>query len=193
MPSIRIPDMGPSQLGLIIQRVKETVATVRYRRLKDELLQAVNPEINTDREVLVSRLEQFGFRREIVEGLTDVDRRIMAAGTALDFKACVDLLRTIFEEIIEDGAKKAAHVKRVTLPTGQLGPFQPWKDLLVRTDVLTREEGEVFQKMYNYLSVVGTHTLGSHVEHARVAKNVVIELSLLVVGRVQAVCLPTSR
>ena len=47
-------------------------------------------------------------------------------------------------------------------------------------------ETALSQKLYNYVSNTGTHTLGSEREQARVVKNMVIELSLLVVGRVQA-------
>ncbi len=64
--------------------------------------------------------------------------------------------------------------------------FAPWRVLLVKTDVLTADEGELFQKLYGYLSDVGTHRLGSAPEHVRLTKNVVIEVCLLLVGRVQA-------
>jgi len=86
----------------------------------------------------------------------------------------------------EDAAKVAASMTRTTLPSGKLKDFQPWKELLVNAKVLTPEEADIFQKLYNYFSNVGTHRLGSQEEHVRVAKNTVIEWGLLLVGRVQA-------
>jgi hypothetical protein len=180
---IHIP---PESLVNILSEVGERITRIRYERLRGHLLQGANPEINTDREVLISRMEEMGFRGEIVTALDELDRKIMAADKPLDFKACVDLARTIYEEITEDGAKQAATVTGDPLPTGQRLSFAPWKELLVKTKVLTPEEGELYQKLYGYLSNVSTHRLGSAQEHVRIAKNTVIEWGLLLVGRVQA-------
>jgi len=99
----------------------------------------------------------------------------------------MDLIRTIFEEIVEDAAKESASVTRTAVPSGsRVKDFQPWKDLLATTGVLTPEEADLCQKLYNYFSNVGTHRLGSHHEHVRVAKNTVIEWGLLILGRIQA-------
>lgn len=51
---------------------------------------------------------------------------------------------------------------------------------------MSEKEGEVLQKLYNYVSVAGVHQLGSAPEQVRVAKNTLVEWGLLVVGRVQA-------
>ncbi len=177
----------PSQMLELLRTVGKTIQSIRYERLKGQLLQGVNPEINTDREVLISRMHQLGFRGEILGALTEVDRKVLAASTPLDFKGCVGDLRTLFEEIVEDAAKRAANLTNTTPPSGPLkSDFKPWKDLLVRTKVLTEEEADLFQKLYNYLSNVGTHRLGSGQEHVRIAKNTVIEFGLLLVGRVQS-------
>lgn len=164
--------------------VRRTVERVRYLRLRQELIEAVNPEINTDRQTLVSRLEELGFRRDIVEALQELDRKLYGAGRALDFKGVMDLARTIFEEIVEDAAKKTAQLMKRSPPPGGK-PFQPWKQFLTDAGLITADEGELLQKLYNYLSNAGAHKLGSAPEQARVTKNMVIELGLLVVGRVE--------
>jgi hypothetical protein len=179
-------EINATYVSAILKRVGDTIARIRYDRLKDQLLQGVNPEINTDREALVSRMETLGFRREIVEALDELDRKLFAAGKPLDFKGCMDLVRTIFEEIVEDAAKQSAALTGTKEPSGRLRDFQPWKDLLITTSVLTSEEADLFQKLYNYLSNVGSHRLGSGLEHVRIAKNTTIEWGLLLVGRVQA-------
>jgi hypothetical protein len=180
----------PESLVDILNGVGENIIRIRYERLRGHLLQGANPEINTDREVLISRMEQMSFRKDIVTAFDELDRKILAAGKPLDFKACVDLARTIYEEITEDAAKRAATVTGDPLPTGQRLSFAPWKDLLVKAKVLTQEEGELYQKLYSHLSNVSTHRLGSAQEHVRIAKNTVIEWDLLLVGRVQALALP---
>ena len=107
--------------------------------------------------------------------LRDLEPKLLAARTALDLKGCIDVIRTIFEEIVEDAAKTAATLTQQTLPTGKLKDFQPWKGFLITANVLTAEEADLFQKLYNYMSNVATHRLGSQREHVRIAKNTVIE------------------
>jgi len=165
--------------------VEKNIQSVRYQRLKKELLEGVNPEINTDKQILVSRMEELGFRRSILAALEELERKVHGAGKPLDFKVCMDLVRTIFEEIVEDAAKKAASAKNRPSPPPGSKDFQPWNQLLVNVGAVTEKEGEVLQKLYNYLSTAGTHQLESAPEQLRVAKNTIIEWSLLVVGRVQ--------
>ena len=181
-----VPLKSESPINWHLLRVKRQVERVRYLRLAKELSEGQNPEINTDKQELVSRLEALGFRKEIVEALAEFDKQFYSAGKPLDFKGCMDLLRTIYEEIIEDSAKTIATKRGKATPQYEK-PFQPWCQYLVDETTITKEEGELAQKLYNYLSNAATHTLGSEPEQARVTKNFVIELGLLIVGRVQAI------
>lgn len=74
-----------------LTRLKSRIDRVRYLRLKKELFEGQNPEINTDKQALVSRLEAVGFRKDIVAALQSFDVKLYAAGTPLDFKGCMDL------------------------------------------------------------------------------------------------------
>jgi hypothetical protein len=175
------------QLGRELELVQQTFDRVLYLRLQAELMEGANPEINTDQQVLVSRMEELGFRRDIVGSLQDLDRKIHEAGKPVDFKGCMDLARTIFEEIAEDSGRKAATLVGYTLtPKDVKSNFGPWKEVLVKTGAITGGEGVLLQTLYDYVSTAGTHRLGSKPEQVRVTRNMIIELGLLVVGRVQA-------
>ncbi|MCI0409286.1 MAG: hypothetical protein L0191_12135 [Acidobacteria bacterium] len=165
--------------------VRKTIEKVRYLRLKRELSEGVNPEINTDKQTLISRMEELGFRKAIVEALQELDRKLYAAGKPLDFKEAMDLTRTVLEEVVEDAAREVAAVTNQVLPPPGGSDFQPWKQLLMNAGVLTADEGELFQKLYNYLSNAGAHRLGSAPEQARISRNMVIESGLLLVERVR--------
>jgi len=179
-----IPEPDPA-LFVELHAFKETVARLRYLRLRDQLLAGENPEVNTDREVLVSRMEALGFPGEVVAVLREVERKLNAAGAPIVFKECLDLLRSVFEHIVVQSAIAVAAMKGDTPPTG--GPFQPHKQFLRNSGVLASDnEADLFQKFYNYLSMQGAHALGSAPEQARVAKNMTVELSLMLVGRIQS-------
>jgi len=152
---------------------------------KKELSEGQNPEINTDKQELISRLEALGFRKEIVNALAEFDKQLYSAGKPLEFKVCMDLLRTIYEETIEDAAKAVATKRAKPLPSA--GAFHPWCQYLENESVITSDEGALAQKLYNYLSNAGAHILGSAPEQVRLSRNFVVELSLMVVGRVQSV------
>ncbi len=185
-PVDRPPSPVPPPAGMT--RTASLVQRLRYERLRDQLLEGDNPEINADREELVTRMQKLGFRKEISDALYEIDRRVGAATTPLEFKGCMDLARTVFEEIVEDAAKAAARVSTRPLPTQgpKLGNFQPWYQYLEGLGVLTRDEAALAQTLYNYLSNAGSHRLGSAPEQVRVSKNMVIEFGLMMVGRVQA-------
>jgi hypothetical protein len=166
-----------------LARLKSRIARVRYLRLKKELFEGQNPEINTDKQALVSRLEALGFRPRIATALKEADKKLSGATTSMDFKGVMDLVRTAYEETFEDAAKAIASARNKTIAQGS--HFAPFRQFLVNEGILTNDEGELSQKLYNYLSNAGSHALGSAPEQARVTKNVVIEVSLLVLGRVQ--------
>lgn len=140
-----VPEVVRAELREELRLLGRTVERIRYLRLRQELAEGVNPEINTDKETLVSRMEALGFRKEIVEALRELDRRLYAAGKPLDFKAAMDLARTIFEEIVEDAARKAAVVTKRPLPPPGAKDFQPWKQLLMDAGVLTADRVNSFR------------------------------------------------
>jgi hypothetical protein len=88
-----------------LEGFKQVSRRVQYLRLSKQLLGGHNPEINTDKRELASRMAQLGLRGEIAASLDDLDRKIQAAGSPFDFKGCMDQARTIYEEIVEDAAK----------------------------------------------------------------------------------------
>jgi hypothetical protein len=151
-----------------LARLKDRIARVRYLRLKKELFEGQNPEINTDKVSLLSRMEALGFRGKIAEVLEEAEKKLNTATTAFDFKGAMDLVRTAYEETFEDAAKVIANFKNKSIPTGS--HFKPFREFLVNQSILTPDEGEVSQKLYNYLSNAGSHALGSAPEQARVER-----------------------
>ena len=149
------------------------IQRVRYLRLLRELREGVNPEINTDKQALVTGMEQLGFRKDIAEAFQEVDRKLISAASTFDFRGCMDLSRAAFEKIVE-----------VVQP--DLRARHPSERVLQNCGVVDEKEAELLQKFYNYVSSSGSHDLGSAPDEARVTKNITIELGLLVVNRVKA-------
>lgn len=182
---IKVPLDG-TRLSNELTAIDGLVQLVRYERLKKHLVEGHNPEINTDREAVVSRLAALGFPKDVEEALRDVDAKLQVADSPFDFKGCIDLVRAVFEKVVQHSAAAVSKRSAQTLASGPaVGNFSPYKQYLQNNGLLTPNEAEAVQKLYNYLSTDGAHALGSAPEQARVAKNNVIEWSLLILGRVQ--------
>jgi len=173
------------ELDDAITQVTNRITLVQYRRLRKELLEAENPALNTDKQDLTQKLGHLGFRSEIVDALGQVDKKLLSAVGPFDFKGCMDLLRTAFEEIVEASARKVATLRPRALPQGpRLNHFSPWREYLENEHVLTKDQGGMAQQLYNYLSNAGSHQLGAGPKEARLSKNMVIELGLMIVDQV---------
>jgi hypothetical protein len=167
----------------LLDYIQQKITRIRFLRLKGELLESSSPEISADKVVLRSRLETLGFPPKIVKALDSADRQLTISLTDLEFKQYMDLLRTVFEELVEESARKSVPASRPYTFGG--GHFQPYKQYLQNEGIISGDEAEVIQKLYNYLSNAGAHSLGTSGEQARVCRASIIEWSLLLVGRVQ--------
>jgi hypothetical protein len=63
--------------------------------------------------------------------------------------------------------------------------FQGWYQFLRNAGLITEKEEGVIQKLYGYASEEGAHALGSGPEQVRVAKNSILEWSLMIAGRLE--------
>jgi len=167
----------------ISRDIKHGIQRARYVHVKKELLEGPNPEINTDKEALVSRMVALGFRGSIADALEEVEKKLANAISPFDFKGVMDLVRTIYEEAFEDAANSVANRRKKIIPEGT--HFARFKTFLISENLLTGEEAKLSQELYNYLSNQGSHVLSSAPEQARLTKNIVIEVCLLVIGRVE--------
>lgn len=169
-----------------MQTLSEVIDRVRYLRLAQELMQLKNPVIDVDRVVLLGRIVDLGFSEALAKSLDEIERRTTVASSGFDFKSAMDLLRTFFEEFVEEAAGILSARTKVPLPSGdKLAHFSPFKDYLRQNGLVGREEEELLQKLYNFISNQGTHKLGSSAEHFHVAKTTVIEWCMMIAGRLQ--------
>lgn len=171
-----------SEVFADVQRVLDRV---RYLRIGMELQGIRNPAIDTDRRTLLSRLETLGFPSKLSEALNEVERRGLSAVIPLDFKAAMDLLRGVLESFTREAAVKVAAKNSRPLPSADKLQFAPWKDYLRDTDIVTIKEEELLQKLYNYLSTEGAHQLGTGAEQLNVTRVMVIEMCMMIAGRVE--------
>jgi hypothetical protein len=132
----------------------------------------------------MSRMAQLGFRADIAAVLQELDSKVLGATTPLDFKSCMEAMRTVYEEIVEDAAKASGYARRRrqrrTSSRGTTGSSASASSRRMKASCPRS-------------STTTSRTPGRTApEQLRVTKNMVIELGLLIVGRVQALGASTS-
>lgn len=180
----------PVAVGMMstIPSVRRIVNRVRVDRIEESFSAGVNPAIDSDRRQLLSRIQALGFSDRLNAALLEIERRGTSAASEFDFKAAMDLLRTFYEEFMEEAAKKIQPRVGTAAPeSGAKGVnhFASFKDYLKNAGVFNTDEDEVLRRLYAYLSNQGSHKLGAAPEQFHVAKVTVIEWCMMLAGRVQ--------
>jgi len=169
------------------QLVKDIIAKIKltkYAILETEY-EGVNLEINQDKDELKKRVLAYDFNPKVNTCLDRFDENFQSADE-LGFKSCIGHMRTFLEIFLEDVAKK------VELVTGNkskapLDHFVHARGFLYKNDVdfLSKTQHDLLEKFYAFCSdkEKGAHAIGSDRLHARLVRNMTIEIGLFLFSR----------
>jgi hypothetical protein len=165
----------------------EQVKRIQYLRLRKELRESENFEINQDRDKLFDNLSALGFSEKLTEFLKFAEAEFAKAKDAFDYKTCVDQIRSFFAELLNETAEKIATRRGETLTSVKVDKKHPVeiRGYLERTKFFSEQFRKLADGLYAFMSDEGTHTLGATKDVARIARNIAIEIGLLVTKRLQ--------
>jgi len=186
----RLPKVGsPDEPCLVEQKVmfiRDQVNEIQHQRLSKELLENVNREINQDKDKVEEKISHFGFSEELSGSLDKVEEEYRKAGTKFDFKTCIDHSRSFLENLNIEVVPKIEAKSGVKF-AGDYSVATQVIDYFKRKDIkfLTEKEYAFYKATYDLASTTGVHRLVSRREFARICKNIVIELALLTLQRLE--------
>jgi hypothetical protein len=64
------------RLALSIGRIEKLHNRIKYLRLKEEILEGSNPEINTDQQIVFDRTAKLGFSPKLQNALREIDKKL---------------------------------------------------------------------------------------------------------------------
>jgi len=170
-----------------VNEARAVISRIRYLRLAKEIREQRNPAIDIDRRELLSRLQLLGFSAQLSQASDGIEAGAALAATNIDVKTTMDLVRTFLEEVVEEACRKIEAKVGKAAPAGpRVHHYAPYLQYLESAEIVGREESELLQKLYNFLSNQSTHKLGAAPEQLRVAHVTVVEWCLLILGRVKA-------
>ena len=183
MPSIDAP--AGERLAKVSTQLLRAISRIRYLRLRSELLEEGNPEINSDQVALGGRLDRLNLGADLRDALHAIDRKARLAVDPTDFQSCMTLSRSFLDNFIERATTIVEAKTGQPVPTLDRPSFHAQCKYLRQADVITDKEHEVLRTLYGYASTEGAHALGSGPEQVRVMKNTVIEWTLMISGRLE--------
>lgn len=175
-------DLRSSRFAHALEKIRKLIAEIKYERLRENLLQDVNLEVNQDKNILAAELARFGFEKELIECLEHVETEFRKADSKFAFKTCSDYSRTFFETLLWQTA--AILAKRRNEPIGaRKNSAASVRDYLKQVGFLTERFHKLCEAFYQFVSDESAHQLSSAREVARITRNMNIEIGLLIVQR----------
>ncbi len=171
----------------LVEYICEQVSRIQYLRLRKELRESENFEINQDRDKLLDNLSALGFSERLTEFLKLSEVEFAKAKDAFSYRACIDQVRSFFEALLWETAEKMAAQRRESLASVKVEKKYPVRirEYLLGTNFFSEQFRTLVDGLYAFMSDEGTHTLGSTKDVARIARNIAIEIGLLITKRLQ--------
>ena len=158
---------------------------IRYEWVARTIREGPNPAVEADRQVLKSRLAQIGLSAGLLRASDEVAHRALTAVTETDVKTVMDLVRAFLEEFVEEAAHKIQPMVGTAVPSGpRQSHFRPYRDYLTNAKVMAQDESDLLQSLYSFISNHGSHKLFTSPEKLRVSHSMVIEMAMLIAGRI---------
>jgi len=167
--------------------VCEQANRIQYLRLRKELRESANFEVNQDRERLIGDLSSLGFSEKLTEFLKFAEVEFLKAQGEFSYKTSVDQVRSFFAELLNESAEKVATRRGESLVAAKVDTKYPVqvRKYLQETGFFSDQFKTLVEGLYKFMSDEGTHTLGATKDVARIARNIAIEIGLLITKRLQ--------
>jgi hypothetical protein len=171
----------------LVKYVCDQANQIQYLRLKKELRESANFEINQDRDRLLDSLASLGFSARLTEFLKFAEAEFSRAQDAFTYKTCVDQIRSFFAELLNETAAKIAASRGETLASAKVDTKYPVqvRQYLQSAGFFSEQFRTLVDGIYKFMSDEGTHTLGATRDVARIARNIAVEIGLLITKRLQ--------
>ena len=162
----------------------DRIAEAQMRNLELELAD-VNPEINSDRDKVVTFWEEVFHSNTIPRQLELVDE-LFEEGSFDEQKlaVCLDRVRVFLIIALQDLSVPLASERGLALipDNPEDGVVMNW---YVENNIIGTNQKKLIRAIYGLTSREGSHSASSRREYARIAKNVAIECIIMMIGLVQ--------
>lgn len=167
--------------------ILEQINEIRYIRLKGELEAGVNPEINADKDKVIEKINLFGFSVELGGALNKIDEYYWnTTSDKFDWAMANGLLREFLTRLLREISGKIHGKTGDEITRGKdESEFTSFKSYIKKHLPLGGNENKLIKALYGLTSSEGAHTIITEREYFRLCKNMIIELSLLLMSKLE--------
>ena len=193
---VRWPNAGVVSATGMCRAIEKSCAGVvgqcrkaRYFYVKGNLLEGLNLEVNQDKVAVESHLHRFGFSTSLIETLNEVERLYYLQASPFDSKNALGHLRSFLENVQREAMPRIHEKYGGELRLDWGGGLA----YLAKHEILSKAENLLAVDLYRLISDEGVHPLIAQREYVRLARNMVIEYSLLFLTKVAKLGLADRR
>lgn len=174
-------NLDDNMLRKIVFGILEQTNRILVKDVRKRIELGFNPEINQDEKIIKDEISKFGFPQDLSEALNKIDEKLTSSRDAFDFKGTMDLLRSFTERLY----------RSVLDQYGDEGKKIHEQDseevskYFVEKGLVNEDFGKMIASQRHFISNTASHRLKSREEDARLSKNMVIEMSLYILRRLQ--------
>ncbi len=172
--------------GLLRKQVSgyaTNIVNKRYENLKKSI-KSINLEINLDKKVVGEKVSYLGFDPKFTDLLNEIDIYINTDTSKFVNAAMISNLRVFMEDIFKDIAKKISDkLEEPILKLEGKGEMGNIRAFIKRKLDLHDNEHKFLDNFINILHSEGGHSFTSEKEYFRLARNIAIEIALLLLSK----------
>ncbi|MBU1033678.1 hypothetical protein KKI22_01880 [Patescibacteria group bacterium] len=165
-----------------LKAIKSQINTLLSRKVIAEIYSSFNPEVNQDEKILIEEFSRYGFPKDLTETLNKIDSNITNAHDGFDYKSCMDLMRAFTERLFQSIAIEIDHKNGRDL---DVKDSEKVAKFYISNGLLSSNQASFLSSMRHFLSNQGSHKLKSPPEECRLSRNILIEFSLFLFGRLK--------
>ncbi len=155
-------------------------------RILENELSDVNPEINTDRDRVITFWEEVFGAQSIPNLITQIED-LFNEGAFDDAKlaSCLGRVRVLLIEALKELSGKLVQSSQLT-PLGKTPQDADVINWFKQVGILDTKEKKLIRAMYDLCSDESSHAAVSKREYARVAKNMTYECLIMLIGLISS-------
>jgi hypothetical protein len=174
-----------SQVHEMAANLDHLAAEVPLFRYRQYLLGETNLEINHDYEELIESVKNLRLSDAVALHLQHIERTFRTSKDDFDYASCLRSCRAFQEDIVSE-AVGLVSLKKMGEVAEKRRNFGQGVSFLEAQAIMTTPEKGLFNVLNGFLSQEGAHSAYADREQARIAKNILIELSWLLMKRLEA-------
>lgn len=165
-----------------VYSIRERINSIELALLEKEL-DHVNQEINEDKEKLKKEFKRYSFPDDLTDTLNKIDEKFNSASDSFDYKGCMDLIRSFTERLYQSIAKVIDQEEKIKI---DVKDSEKTAKYFKEKGLISHDQSEILTSLRHFLSNNASHRLKSHLEDARLSKNMTIEFSLYLIERMKS-------